>query len=923
MAEEVLGLQKAVSRLRLQFLTQPAEKRLAMLRPQIEATTQADTIKQLQEEHSSAVVDQQESAKTLARAEQQLFTAGAGVSRDFTAERTELERVKSELAALQVKWLADLEQQAVYYQKTTEKLAEIGRLLLQSDNVSEIRLNYAKTVVIWRALVDKTPGLVRDRYVVKLPQLPAFPDSLVSDIGETRETRQYRQSYDEAQAFRNNLQEKIISRYQQGIESHYRVLLQCGDIRSQLLNQLLDRGDYSPLALSPALFQDIRREFEIVPYRWSAVFSLRLLEIRQNLNGGWEGWQDIATNVLVLAAFLMTPWFIWLGSEYLTHRMMRWRSQLVRQSRTHPWARQVALAIQKMLPYTAWLIMLLILDIAQQLLVLTVFAELALLLTYIKYYIYFRLFRQLMQCDFIWVNQQLRRAKLSDLRRKIDIAAQTLGLSTFFIFSLLYAIESLIRRGLIFHLAAEAMIYLGLSIAFWFAYQWREILGASLSGLIPWAWGQRLAAVIQSRYGLILSLPVFILIMLLLCLREMMIWSNRFDFSKKIATEIFRYRLESAVEDQGVIFGESKLPEDYLKWFALTDIADSELLLFPKASAYLQTEEILSHWRQNSPVNSLAIIGNGGTGKTCLLKYLQKNQPDVQILLAATPPKLTTRQEVLDFFGGLLNISLSDHYQALLKSDPQRPKTMLLIDDVHNLFLARQGGFEGFSTLLELINQPTDKLFWCLALNQQAWAYLNKVYAKHQMFGSAVTLDGWSERDIQNLILSLHGKSGFKLSYDDIIHATGSHDLENIPYVENRFFSLLWRQSRGNPRLAVYLWLSSLRRTGEDALRVGLPMEADTVLFSNISEDALFVYASIARHENLTLSLAVEATQLPEGTIRHILEMGVSCKLLECRGLVFRVTPLYQYPLIHYLLAKHFLYELTKYRSGRAGDQNF
>jgi hypothetical protein len=140
----------------------------------------------------------------------------------------------------------------------------------------------------------------------------------------------------------------------------------------------------------------------------------------------------------------------------------------------------LALAIQKIMPYSRWLVMLLTVYIAQKLLVLTVFAELALLLPYIRYYIYYRLFRQAMQCDFLWVNQLIRASKLWNLRHQVDIATKTLGLSAFLIFSFLTAIESLIRRGLIYHLATRAMFDLGLLFAMGFAYQWRGVIGAGL-----------------------------------------------------------------------------------------------------------------------------------------------------------------------------------------------------------------------------------------------------------------------------------------------------------------------------------------------------------------------------------------------------------------------------------------------------------
>lgn len=157
----------------------------------------------------------------------------------------------------------------------------------------------------------------------------------------------------------------------------------------------------------------------------------------------------------------------------------------------------------------------------------------------------------------------------------------------------------------------------------------------------------------------------------------------------------------------------------------------------------------------------------------------------------------------------------------------------------------------------------------------------------------------------------MHAKTGFQLSYDDIIQAAGTQsDSAHVTYIENRFFSLLRQQSRGNPRLAVHLWLSALRQVGDKKLRVGLPEEPEEIDLTGLPEDALFAFAAIARHENLTLLQAVAVTRLPEGAVRHVLEQGVRLKLLDCEeGRIYRLAVLYQYPLIRYLQAKHCLYE--------------
>jgi hypothetical protein len=70
------------------------------------------------------------------------------------------------------------------------------------------------------------------------------------------------------------------------------------------------------------------------------------------------------------------------------------------------------------------------------------------------------------------------------------------------------------------------------------------------------------------------------------------------------------------------------------------------------------------------------------------------------------------------------------------------------------------------------------------------------------------------------------------------------------------------------------------------------------------------MFASIARHDNLTLPQAVSVTQLPDGVVRHALDLGVHLKLLDCEeNRIYRLAILFQYPLINFLQAKHCLYE--------------
>lgn len=362
------------------------------------------------------------------------------------------------------------------------------------------------------------------------------------------------------------------------------------------------------------------------------------------------------------------------------------------------------------------------------------------------------------------MNQQIRAAKLWDLRRQVDVAAKTLGLSAFLIFSFLEAIESLIRRGLIYHLATTVMFDLGILIAMGFAYQWRGVIGLGLTKIIPGALGLRLEKLCNSRWGLVLSVPAFLLLVVSLLLSELMAWSSHFEVFMRIAAEVFRYQLESTIDKIGTA-EVTRLSPEYRKSFPLFGAVKPEQLIVPTIPDLDEILELL----QNRPdeagtLHSLAIVGHKGVGKTCLLDYLELKIPNERIVRATIPAKLTSRKQALEFFGELLNLPPTENANALRETDLAGTKTLVLLDDAHNLFLSVEGGFAGFDTLLELLSQPANDLFWCLAFNHHAWSYLNSVNARHPLFRcghSFDTLVGTIDSGADSVVARQDGVSAF------------------------------------------------------------------------------------------------------------------------------------------------------------------
>ena len=75
------------------------------------------------------------------------------------------------------------------------------------------------------------------------------------------------------------------------------------------------------------------------------------------------------------------------------------------------------------------------------------------------------------------------------------------------------------------------------------------------------------------------------------------------------------------------------------------------------------------------------------------------------------------------------------------------PKTLILVNNAHNLFLAKVGGFQAFKVFVDTINVPTKNLFWCVAINRYAWNYLEHVFSRNRCFSVVQDIPAWSETD--------------------------------------------------------------------------------------------------------------------------------------------------------------------------------
>lgn len=767
--------------------------------------------------------------------------------------------------------------------KRLESSLETSSTLLQLN--TEFKNNkyspqlYKKANELWQRIVDKT------FHTLNTPDLN-FPDDHLYPERESE------------------LKKEADQWTQKGIERQYLILVRAGKLRSELAEKNTNKKwEMSDL-------EDIKREFKIVPYRFTGIFYSKIVDFKQKLRLGINGIGLIVRDIMMLLLIILIPFALKRLFDRITNALDHFRSQILQSRTSNGLWKATAIWIQRLKPFIPWFFWYLTLILGEEILSTTVLAEGSALFPYFKYYVLYKVFRRLVMLFLTSLTARSERSLSREIKLKATETAKGLGLFAFFSFSLIHVVDSIVSKGLIYEILVIIIKILALTQILRWSSRWSKETSYAIKSNLSEKNLKLLEKIENITPVYIYCVPWLFISLILEALSFIKDLGSDFDLSKRLSAQVFKRQLENVEEfsEDGV---PSKLPADYLELFPSGISEDDSVLIEPEGGILEKINSEIEEWKSGkSDEHSIAVFGDKGSGKSTALMQIMAKHQDLRIVSAEIPPKLTTREQTLKFFSNLLQADLAEGGRSLVDADKELEPTLILLDEAQNFFLSRINGFEGYKALLELIGTRTEKIFWVASFNRYSWAFLNAVFGKNQHFRAVFKVQPWKDEDIKNLILKRHKQGPYQLSFDAIIQAVGNTRAEEATAaIESKFFKLLWEQSGGNPRAAQELWLSSLHRISAKTLRVGLPDDPELSILSEISDDALFIYAALVRHENLSTLELVDVTDLPEGTVRYALRLGLENEYLnrseEGR---YRVVADSQRKLITYLRKRNFIY---------------
>jgi hypothetical protein len=907
--------ERRVNELRLNFLSLPLQRRQPLVNIQAAVAQQQQVIEQLEGERVAAESQREKATSSLEAAAEVAKTAPTADLRELAAQRTVIERVREELANLKVELTTDLAA------RTKESHALAARLIALAGQYSIERSPdllaqaYVEVSAIWRQIADDIFARITDqqRYA-SLPALPEFPATLLRRLGNEPAAESYRISYQAAERLRQELIAMRESRQKEGRENAYALLLKAGQLRSQLLQANLDAGNDAPLNWSGEYFRDVLRELHVVPYRWIAITYAKLVSFRFKLASGFTGIADILQQIALFLLLLAIPFVLYRGLRLSTHLVNQLRQSLVqrqiRSGHSKRYATLLAIGLHRINAYLPWILMLVALRLAGTLLAHTDLPEFFELLIYLEYYVWYRL---LIQLAYSLINvglTTLRMPRNITQRMRIHHSVRQIGLFFLVALIILHATENVVGEALVYRAAHAIMVYIGIFVCAYSARQWRMEIRDGLAQVLPDHIADQIGRLCVGPWSWLACLPGLIIISGTLLLQRVHNWLEQFDITKQLSAELFRRKVESVInKQQGETIRslhDAGLPEDYLALFDLNVPLDKTLLIEPSADISGDILTMARNWGTRGGDNAVVVYGYKGSGKSCLLELIARGDlPDLTVTTLAIPPKLCTANDVRGFLRDILPA----------ETGPERPesaaRTLMLLDDAQNVFLARPGGFEGYRELLNIIGATVRTHFWCAVFNQSSWNYLTGAFDSEPGFLKTREMPPMTEDDLRNLILRRHRQQHYELSYDSIIRATQNpDDDDNTPQVEAQFFRLLWGLAKGNPRAALVLWLSALKLSHDGRLHVSVPSHRKAKAKDSVGENGIFVYSAVIKHENLSFEETVSVTNLPAILVRNTLRAGVEQGLLTVDDKHrYRVSPTAQFSITQFLIERNHLHE--------------
>ncbi len=322
-----------------------------------------------------------------------------------------------------------------------------------------------------------------------------------------------------------------------------------------------------------------------------------------------------------------------------------------------------------------------------------------------------------------------------------------------------------------------------------------------------------------------------------------------------------------------------KFPFVYRRMFSYEFEIDERFYIQPQG-LFTYFEQSFEDWNLKIDTNFL-IVGERGSGKTLALKFIgQRFFEDQKTVTVNFKSAVHKEKDLIAAICSAFGFEgVETREQLIKKIQNRRKRTILIVEDIHNIFVRNIHGFGAIESFWVLMASTRDKLFWVVTCSAFAWKFYEKMFGADQYFSHMVRTDNLDREMLEKSILSRHKATGYELTFEPgtatqksrAFKKIMSDESEKQKYLREQYFNRLNQIAEGNLSIAMNFWLQSIKEFDDRSVKQ-LPTEvADLDKLEVPSRDVLFTLAALVLHENLTESELSMALHQDEAESRLML----------------------------------------------------
>ncbi|MCW0483660.1 hypothetical protein [Gaoshiqia sediminis] len=373
-----------------------------------------------------------------------------------------------------------------------------------------------------------------------------------------------------------------------------------------------------------------------------------------------------------------------------------------------------------------------------------------------------------------------------------------------------------------------------------------------------------------------------------------------------ISTELSNYLSETR---QAI----GRLPLMYQKLFENTPLTE-ERFYMPRKAELDQLTAAFESWKRGNFAPA-CLVGEQGSGATTVFNFfIYSIYQEIAVGHFFIRRNRYTEADFLDFFREVFPSLTFDDFDGLVKGINGLPEQkVIILENIHNLFIRKNGAFGNLRLLFKLMSQTNRKIFWLSSCFLYSWKLLDYTLDISGYFAYVVEFEKSSVDLLREAILKRHLVSGFNLTFlepENFSPKRGYQKLsteEKQKYLMDVFFDDLWQHAQGNINLAFIYWLRAIVKVEDDRLFIQQKYLSFQFL-NSLKTWELTSLHGILVHGGLTASEHAAVFNLSEEESAHQLMILDDDGLLDLQDGKYVINPLLYRTLVSRLKSLNFIY---------------